>query len=220
MVGDLGGAPKSFAKPFFDASRDGFQYSSRGLELGVAWKDWDAGVFLYTVNKSYLSRGYSLAACGPWLNGQMVCTPDGTQLREGTIIQAVGLRLVGVRLGHFFTVVRPTKWLRFGVPIHAGLATYARSGSEWTYSRGAVQTDAGISYYERCPVMSAQGQCVPQSVSGDKVFSSGKAPYPIVSGGIGAKVHTASWAEFEVSLLAENPRLPVLSWGMTFRKHK
>jgi hypothetical protein len=219
MVGDLGGAPKSLADPLFKASKHNFEYSSRGLELGVAWKDWDAGVFLYTVNKGYLERGYSEAACGPWLNGQTICTPNGVPLREGTIIQSVGLRLVGARVGHFFTLVRPAKWIRFGIPIRAALATYTNHALQWTYSRGAAQTAAGTSFFERCPVMTADGQCVPQQVQGEAVFAHGKAPYPIVSGGIGVKVRTASWAEFEVCLLAENPRLPVVSWGMTFRKH-
>ena len=219
MIGDLGSAPTSFADPFFNAGKDRFVYSSRGLELGVAWKDWDAGVFVYTVNKGSLERGYSEAACGPWLDGQTTCTPNGVALREGTIIQEVGLRLVGVKAGHFFTILRPTKWLRFGIPIHAALAAYTGSASQWTYSRGAERTATGINYFERCPTMTADGQCVPQKVNGEAVFAHGGPPYAIASGGVGVKVHTASWAEFEVCLLAENPRLPVLSWGMTFRKH-
>ena len=117
LIGDLGGAPKSLAKTFFDASSNRFEYSSRGLELGVAWKDWDAGVFMYTVNKGYLQRDYSSSACGPWRNGTMACTPNGQALREGIELQAVGVRLVGVRVGRFVNIARPYSWLRFGVPV-------------------------------------------------------------------------------------------------------
>ena len=219
MVGDLGGAPKSFAKPFFDASKDGVQYSSRGLELGLAWKDWSAGVFLYTPNKGFLERGYQESACAVWPDGHQVCAPAGSVIHSGTRVQVVGVRLLGVKVGHYFTLARPAKWLRIGVPLAVGAAAYTGEATRETWTREIQHTAAGDIYYQRCSQSGQPGQCVPDKIHGEKVFSSGGPPYPIVSAGLGVKVHTASWAEFEVSLLAENPRLPVLSWGMTFRKH-
>jgi hypothetical protein len=210
LVGDLGSTPKSLARTFFDAGTSRFEYGSRGLELGVAWRDWDAGIFLYTANKGYFERGYSVSACGPWRNGEWACTPNGTTLREGTVVQPVGVRMLGVRVGRFVTLARPKKWLRFGLPLHVGLATYTgKKAVQDTWTRGIEQTATGEVFYERY---------TRTELKGGKVFASGGPPYPIVSAGIGAKVRTASWAEFEVCLKAENPRLPVLSWGMTFRK--
>ena len=73
---------------------------------------------------------------------------------------------------------------------------------------------------KRCSRTGTPGQCVPEKIHGERVFARGGPPYAIVSGGVGVKVRTASWAEFEICLKAENPRLPVVSWGMTFRRHK
>jgi hypothetical protein len=219
MTGDLGSAPKSFAKTFFDAGEHNFQYSSRGLELGLAYKDWDGGVFLYTINKGFMERGFRASACGVWPDGHQVCAPAGSAIYEGTRVQAVGVRLIGVKLGHYFTLYRPAKWLRIGVPLRVGLAAYTGSGTRETWTKEIQHTTAGDTYYQRCSQSGQPGQCVPEKIKGEKVFSSGGPPYPIVGAGVGVKVHTASWAEFEVCLLAENPRWPVLSWGMTFRKH-
>jgi hypothetical protein len=220
MIGDLGGTPKSLAKTFFDADKGNFQYSSRGLELGVAYKDWEGGVFLFTINKGFLQRGYQESSCAVWPDGHQVCAPDGSVFRTGTRIQAVGVRLLGVRVGRYFTLARPTKWLRIGVPIAVGAAGYTGKATQETWTKEILHTSAGDVYYQRCSQSGEPGQCVPDKVKGERIFKSGGPPYPIVSAGLGIKVRTASWAEFEIALKAENPRLPVVAWGMTFRKQK
>jgi hypothetical protein len=208
MLGDLGTTPKSLAKTFFDAGEHDFRYSSRGLELGVAYKEWDAGVFLYTINKGFI-----------WPDGHQVCMPPDADVYEGTRVQAVGIRLVGAKVGRYFTLARPASWLRIGVPVRVGLAGYTGKGTREVWTKEIQHTDAGDIYYQRCSQSGVPGQCVPEKIRGEDVLRHGGPPYPIVSAGVGVKVRTASWAEFEVNVLAENPRLPVVSWGMTFRKH-
>jgi hypothetical protein len=209
MGGSLGTAPDYAAQTFFDVSKTDFKYSARGMELGVTWKQWDVSAFVQTVNDGKLNRGYAQKTCGLWDNGEQACLPPSYTLPEGTLVEVTGLRLVGVQVGRFMTLYRPKKWLRFGVPVHVGMAFFSGHATQYDFSVSLEQTSQGYGFVPRT---------VPTNIDGTKVFAGGLSPYPLVSAGMGLRVRSAAWAEIEINLLFENPRAPVFAWGMNFRK--
>jgi hypothetical protein len=211
MGGSLGTAPDYAAETFFDASKTDFQYSARGMELGVTWKDWDVSAFVHTINKGVLNRGYAQHSCGLWNNGRNICLPAGTTLPEGTQVDLAGLRLAGVQAGRFIAIYKPKKWLRFGVPVHLGMAFFSGHATQYDTRVALEPTDQGYGFVARS---------TPTQISGSKVFAGGFNPYPVASTGIGLRLRSAAWAEIELNLLFENPRAPVFAWGMNFRKFK
>jgi hypothetical protein len=208
--GDLGAAPASAASRFFDVSEKDFNYHSRGIELGVAYKDFDVSAFMYTVNKGYLNKDYAQKSCGPWGTGaENICASQGT-LPEGTYIDPTGMRMFGVKAGGFLTLWRPSKLFRVGVPVHVAAVLDSGHANQTVY-KVSLQPVAGGLGLSSTPTTT--------KIKGSTIFKGDMNPYPIVDVGIGFKFRSASWAEIEVFLKADNPRFPVFAWGMTFRKH-
>jgi hypothetical protein len=213
MGGDLGSAPMYAASSFFDADKKDFKYSSRAMEFGVLWKSVEVDFFLHTINKGYLNRGYAEKAC-PTIDGVQVCLPPPFTLPEGSQVDLAGLKLWGFKAGTFVNVWKPKKWLRFGIPVHVGLAFFSGQATQFTYRVELEPTDTGgYGYVSRA---------TQTKIDGTKVFTSGFAggntPYPIGDIGIGVRVRSARWAEIELNLKIDNPRFPIFAWGMTFRR--
>ena len=210
--GDLGSAPDSAASRFFDASEKDFLYRSRGIELGVAYREWDVSAFMYTVNKGYLNHDYSLKNCGNWGQaGERICLSPGVTLPEGTYIDPTGMRMFGLKGGFFLTLWRPSKLLRVGVPVHVGVVLDSGEATQHRYAVTLEPAQGGFGLVSR-PITT--------KIAGSEIFKGDLKPYPIVDIGIGFKFRSANWAEIEVFLKADNPRFPILAWGMTFRRQR
>jgi hypothetical protein len=211
--GDWGWAPRSTFDSYFNNAGSDFKYKSNGIELGIAYKDWDVSGFMYTAKtKGFLNRGFAYKNSGPWGPlGETITLEPGVTLPEGAYIDPNGMRLIGLKAGRFFTLWRPSKLLRVGVPIHVGAAWDSKKATQVTYvvSRQAQQGGFGLT-----------SKPVTTTVPASEVFKGDLTPYPIVDLGLGFKFRSASWAEVEVYLKADNPRFPILAWGMTFRKHR
>jgi hypothetical protein len=212
--GDLGAASQSSAKNFFDSPDQNFKYSSRGIELGVAYKDWDVSSFLYTikVSEGHLNRGFAQKNSGPWgASGETIFLAPGVTLPEGAYLDPNGVRLIGLKAGRFVTLWRPSKLLRIGVPIHVGAAAYSGQATLTNYVVSLQPAQGGFGLVSQ-PVVT--------KVPGAQIFSGKMNPYPIVDVGIGLKFRSAKWAEIELFLKADNPRFPIFAWGMTFRRSR
>lgn len=210
--GDMGWTPDSAAKRFFDVSEKDFKYRSRGIELGVAYKEWDLSGFMYTVNDGYLNHDYALKKCGNWGEaGANICLGPGVTLPEGTYIDPTGMRMFGLKAGRFFTLWRPLKLLRVGVPVHVGVVVDSGEATQHRYAVSLEAAQGGFGLVSR-PTTT--------KIAGSEIFKGDLSPYPIVDIGIGFKFRSAKWAEIEVFLKADNPRFPILAWGMTFRRQR
>lgn len=210
--GDMGWAPESAAERFFDASEKDFKYRTNGIELGVAYKEWDLSAFMYTAGEGRLTLDYALNNCGNWGQaGERICLGTGVTLPEGTFIDPQGMRMFGLKGGRFFTLWRPSKLLRVGVPVHVGVVL---DGGE------AVRNEYRVSLQPAQGGFGLVSRPTSTKIPGSEIFKGGLKPYPIVDIGIGFKFRSANWAEIEVFLKADNPRFPILAWGMTFRRQR
>ncbi len=211
--GDWGWAPSSTFDKFFDNPSKDFKFSSRGIELGVAYKDFDVSAFMFTAKtKGFLNQDFGYRNSGPWgPSGETITLSPGVTLPEGAYVDPNGMRVIGIKAGGFLTLWRPSKLFRVGVPIHVGAAFD---------SKKAVRVDYIVSLKPQADGFGLTSNPVTTNVPVSQVFKGDLSPYPIVDAGIGFKFRSAKWAELEVFLKADNPRFPVLAWGMTFRRQR
>jgi hypothetical protein len=197
MGGNLGSTPR-FARSAFDSEADGFKYQARGMELGLVMDKIEVNFFMDTINKGYINRGYQSRRCVT-IGTETQCFP------EGTYLDPVGVRLIGVKAGSFKTFHKFNDWIRLGVPFHVGATLF--SGEATRVDSTINATETGV--VARTEVVKVQGK---------EIINGARGIFPVFDLGLSVRMRTASWAEAEFGVSVQNFRLPALMWGMTLGK--
>ncbi len=205
LGGSIGSVP-SFARSVFDADKDGFKLSARGIELGVVHGRLELDFFMDTISKGRLNRGYREQACYT-ISGQTKC------FAEGTYLDPVGVRLIGAKLGGFQNLHTFGKLLRVGVPFHVGATIFTGKATEIVYTNQLVDTDP-----TRPGPEGVVSNLAVTKVPGRNIVNGARSPFPTFDLGLAFRLRTAAWAEVQLGCTVQQFRFPALTWGMTFKK--